>query len=70
MSERNTSGMYGGVYFASAKEAAEQFQYSARLRSANAREIKRFGPLHCALMQRQAAEMYAIARAALDQADA
>lgn len=70
MNPHTTSGMYGGRYFPSAKAAAEQFQYSARLRSANAREIKRFGALRCAQMQREAAEMYAAARDALDKAEA
>lgn len=57
--------LYRGEYFPSAEAAAEQFQYSARLRFANSREIKRFGPLHCAQMQREAADMYAAAREAL-----
>lgn len=63
--EHTPQNLYRGEYFPSANAAAEQFQYRARLRSANSREIKRFGSLHCAQMQRQAAEMYAAAREAL-----
>lgn len=60
-----TENLYRGEYFDSAPAAAKQFQYRACLRSANSREFKRFGPLHCAQMQREAAEMYAAAREAL-----
>ena len=59
--------IFSGRYFPDAKTAAEQYQYSARLRSANARDIKRFGPMRCAEMQRDAAEMYAAARDAMAQ---
>lgn len=57
-----SAGIYGGRYFPSAEAAALQYQYEARLRAANARELKRFGALHCAHMQREAAQMYAQAR--------
>ena len=58
-------GLYSGRFFESAEAAAEQFQYSARLRSANSRE-KKFSPLHRAQMQREAAALYFAARDALE----
>lgn len=61
---KQVPGMYGGRYFGSAQAAASQFQYEARLRSANAREIERFGPVRCAAMQREASALYAAARVA------
>lgn len=59
----HTAGVFSGRHFRSAADAAIQFQYEARLCSANSRELKRFGPMHCAFMQREAAELYAAARA-------
>lgn len=59
-----TAGVYSGRYFRSANEAALQYQYEAALRAANAREVKRFGPMRCAHMQREAASLYEAARRA------
>lgn len=59
-----SAGVYSGRYFRSAKEAALQYQYEAALRAANAREVKRFGPMRCAHMQRGAAALYEAARSA------
>lgn len=64
----NGGVMIGGRYFASAKEAALQFQYEARLVAANSRELKRYGAMHCAWMQRMAAAESALARQALEAA--
>lgn len=65
MNVQNTPGLFSGRYFISAEAAAAQFQYEANLRAANSREVERFGPMCCAAMQREAAELYAAARAAL-----
>lgn len=51
-----------GVYidrqwFATKEDAAIHYQHAARLRAANARELRRFGPLRCAQMQREAEQM-------------
>lgn len=68
MSAQHTPGLYGGRYFPSAEAAALQYQYEAQRRAANASEVKRFGPMHCAAMQREAAQLYAFARAAIAKA--
>lgn len=65
MNVQHAPGLFSGRYFSSAENAAAQFQYEASRRAANSREVKRFGPMHCAAMQREAAELYAAARAAL-----
>lgn len=58
------------IYYSQYAEAdALSYQYEARLRSANAREVKRFGPMRCAHMQRESAVLYAAARAALGLSD-
>ena len=64
MPDGYSPGLYSGRFFNSATEAAMQYQYEARLRAANSRDLDRFGPLHCAAMQREAADLYAAARAA------
>ena len=68
MPDDYSPGLYSGRFFNSATEAAMQYQYEARLRAANSRELDRFGPLHCAAMQRDAADLYAAARAAIAKA--
>lgn len=68
MSIKYAPGLYSGRFFESAEAAALQFQYSARLRSANSRD-KRFSTLHRAQMQRESAEMYAAARDAIAKAE-
>ena len=62
---QHTPGLYSGRYFGSSDEAARQFQYEAQRRAANAREVRRFGELRCSHMQREAADLYAAARAAI-----
>ena len=57
--------LFSGRYFASAEQAALQFQYEARLRASNARETERFGLQRCMFMQQEAAILYAAARDAL-----
>lgn len=65
MNISNSSGLFGGRYFRSAEEAARQYQYEASRRAANSRDVRRFGPMLCASMQRDAAELYAKARDAM-----
>lgn len=57
-------GIYGDRFFNSPTEAAIQYQYEARRRAENSRDIERFGALLCADMQRDAAQLYAFAREA------
>ena len=59
--------MDAGIYidrmaFQSTADAARYFQHAADLRASNARQVRRFGPMHCAQMQREAAALYAKAR--------
>lgn len=65
---QHTPGLYSGRYFASAEDAACQYQYEASRRAANARELHRFGPMRCAQMQREAEGFYAAARTAIAKA--
>jgi len=60
----------GNRYFPNARIAAIQYQYEAGLRFENSRQIDRFGATRCAVMQREAAELYALARKAAAQHDA
>lgn len=62
----HTDRLFSGRFFESATEAALHYQHAACLRAANARQIKRFGPLRCAEMQRDAAKLYAAARSAIE----
>lgn len=67
MNTQHTPGLYGGRYFDSAERAALQFQYEANLRASNSRNA-RFSAAHRASFQRDAAHLYASARAALSGA--
>lgn len=65
MDSTDPPNLYSGRYFPDAKAAALQYQYEARLRAANARDVARFGAMHCKAMQLEAAALYAAARAAM-----
>jgi hypothetical protein len=60
--------LFSGRRFQSAEAAACQYQYEASLRSESSRNLARFGLMRCSLMQREAAELYAAARAAITKA--
>lgn len=62
--ERGRWVKYAGRYFPTHLAAALQLRYEARLRAANAKNVKRFGDMRCDQMRREAVEMYAGARAA------